>query len=270
MKHNPKTSSQDRLAILVTGANGQLGLTIKEGYANRVDTMDFTFVTKEELDITNHEALEGYFEKHSFDYCINCAAYTNVEQAEKTPEMAIKVNAEGVKNLALICKRHKVILIHISTDYVFDGLKREPYTISDRPNPINAYGASKLLGEQYIQDYSSHYYIVRTSWLYSKVYGKNFYRFIVDSAEQGRSLNITTDQVGCPTDTVDLAGYIIEELIKQKPPYGLYHFCNSEPMTWYAFAKQILQENNYADKVILKPVDTYKTLAKRPKYSVLG
>ena len=256
--------------VLVTGANGQLGLTIKELFGTNEDNIDFTYVTKLKLDITNARALKEYFRSHTFSYCINCAAYTNVEQAEKAPDIAFKVNADGVKNLAQICEDHDVTLIHISTDYVFDGQKNKPYTINDVPNPINEYGKSKLLGEQYIQQYSSKYYIVRTSWLYSKNFGKNFYKFIVDSAKQGQNLTITTDQIGCPTDTEDLAQYVVEELIKARKSFGLYHFCNSKPMTWYEFAKQILEEHQLKDKVKLQAVDTYKTVAKRPKYSVLG
>src|SRR5690606_37549958 len=162
------------ISILVTGAQGQLGLTIQELYVGN-SAFDFTFTSKSELDITNKREIEIFFEQYKFDYCINCAAYTNVEQAEKTPDLAYKVNAEAVKSLAEVCKEYETTLIHISTDYVFDGEKEIPYTIKDLPNPINEYGKSKLLGEQYVQEILQNYFIVRTSWLYSKKYGKNFY-----------------------------------------------------------------------------------------------
>ena len=179
-------NNQQPTTILVTGANGQLGLTIKELFANNNLGLDFTFVTKEQLDITNKTALNNFFTKNHFDYCINCAAYTNVEQAEKTPEIAFKVNAEGVKYLAEVCKETNTTLIHISTDYVFDGEKETPYTVEDLPNPINEYGKSKLLGEHYIQESLSNHFIVRTSWLYSKKYGKNFYQNHFRKGRTGR------------------------------------------------------------------------------------
>src|SRR5690606_2723392 len=128
-------------SILVTGANGQLGKTIEELHS-KIMNYGFVFFTKSELDITNLERIKSVFDARRFDYCINCAAYTNVEQAEKTPEIAFKVNAEGVKNLAEVCKQHNTVLIHISTDYVFDGNKEEPYTTGDMPNPVNEYGKS--------------------------------------------------------------------------------------------------------------------------------
>ena len=131
--------------VLVTGSNGQLGKTIEELYEDHNLGVDFEFVTKTELDITSEDKVASFFKNKHYDYCINCAAYTNVEQAEKTPEIAFKVNAEGVKNLAKTCKEANTILIHISTDYVFDGEKSEPYMPSDLPNPINEYGKSKLL-----------------------------------------------------------------------------------------------------------------------------
>ena len=164
--------------ILVTGASGQLGKTIKELYSNNTLGLSFTFVNKNQLDITDEAMLKSCFTLNKFNYCINCAAYTNVDQAEKTPEIAFKVNAEGVKYLSEICKEHNVILVNISTDYVFDGNKTTPYTIDDLPNPINNYGKSKLLGEEYIKQILNKYYIIRTSWLFSKKYGKNFYRTI--------------------------------------------------------------------------------------------
>ncbi|MFD0990547.1 dTDP-4-dehydrorhamnose reductase [Mariniflexile jejuense] len=257
------------MKILVTGANGQLGKTIEELYAKNKSNLDFTFVSKAELDITNNTELNLFFQVNQFDYCINSAAYTNVEQAEKTPEIAYKVNAEGVKNLAEVCKKTNTVLIHISTDYVFDGQKKEPYTVTDLTNPINEYGKSKLLGEQHIQNCLETYFIIRTSWLYSKTYGKNFYKAIVAKAQTEKELTITTEQTGCPTNTVNLAAFIYKIIQTSNINYGVYHFCDEKAMTWYDFAEQILIENNLLKKIKLVKSEKYLTFAKRPVNSVL-
>jgi dTDP-4-dehydrorhamnose reductase len=265
----PKNNIQELTTILVTGANGQLGLTIKELFTNNSLGLDFTFVTKEELDITNKAALNIFFENKHFDYCINCAAYTNVEQAEKTPEIAFKVNAEGVKYLVEVCKESNTKLIHVSTDYVFDGEKGTPYTVEDLPNPINEYGKSKLLGEHYIQENLSNHFIVRTSWLYSKKYGKNFYRTILEMAKQGKELFITDEQTGCPTNTESLAKYIISLIVNKSLDYGIKHVSDNKAMTWFEFAEQILSENHLKNKTNLVKGSKYVTFARRPKRSIL-
>ncbi|MFV9549494.1 dTDP-4-dehydrorhamnose reductase [Algibacter sp. PT7-4] len=255
--------------VLVTGAHGQLGSTIKELFKENNINLDFVFVSKDNLDITRNENLDVFFKNNTFHYCINCAAYTNVEQAEKTPDIAYKINAEGVKNIALKCREYNVVLIHISTDYVFDGEKRTPYVVEDKTNPINEYGKSKLLGEKHIQNTLSNYYIVRTSWLYSKTYGKNFYKTIINKAKTEKELFITTEQMGCPTDTVNLSKFIIKLIQDKNLPYGIYHFCDEKAMTWYNFAEQILKENSKTKQIQLFKSNNYKSLTKRPKYSVL-
>lgn len=256
--------------VLVTGSNGQLGKTLEELYYNNSIDLDFTFASRQNLDITNSLELEAYFKNIKFEYCINCAAYTNVEQAEKTPNISYKINGEGTKNIAEICKKYNIILIHISTDYVFDGEKESPYITTDTPNPINEYGKSKLKGEQYIQSILDEYFIVRTSWLYSKKYGKNFYRIILDSAKIKKELRVTNEQKGCPTNTESLATFIIDEIIKHKNlSYGLCHFSDKEEMTWFDFAKQILAENNLTNQVTLVEVNNYRTFARRPKNSTI-
>lgn len=173
--------------ILVTGANGQLAHSIKD-LADKFTAYQFVFVSKQELDITELSKVKKLFKNYNFNYCINCAAYTNVEQAEQTPEPAFLINAEAVKNLAQVCKEYNATLLHISTDYVFDGEKGEPYVATDIPNPINQYGKSKLKGEQHIQEILEQYYIVRTSWLYNKNYGKNFYRTILEKTKKEKPL----------------------------------------------------------------------------------
>lgn len=256
--------------VLVTGANGQLGKTIEELSANSLSKQDFVFMSKSELDITDLHSLKKLFSKYSFDYVINCAAYTNVEQAEKTPEIAFRVNALGVNNLSKLCDRYDIVLIHISTDYVFDGKKEEPYDIEDLPNPINEYGKSKLLGEQHIQKILNKYFIIRTSWLYSKKYGNNFYKVILKKAKTQEDLYVTDKEKGCPTNTVNISYFIYELITKKNNNFGIYHFSGKNEMTWYDFAKEILLENGLLDKINLVKADNYVTFAKRPKYSVLA
>ncbi|RKR14778.1 dTDP-4-dehydrorhamnose reductase [Maribacter vaceletii] len=255
--------------ILVTGANGQLGKSIQE-ISRNYPNINFDFKSSKELDITNLIDLKILFHTNTYDYCINCAAYTNVKQAEKTPEIAYKVNTEGVKNLAESCQKNHTILVHLSTDYVFDGEKEEPYTVNDVPNPINAYGKSKWEGEKYIQKILKEYFIIRTSWLYSKKFGKNFYKTILEKAQKGEILKVTNEQIGCPTNTLNLSLFIIEKIVLNKNSiYGTFHFTDKLPMTWYEFAKLILEENNMEKSIkIIKSKDISLNL-KRPKNSVI-
>ena len=256
------------IKILVTGAKGQLGWTITQ-LADKYQECSFEFYDSKQLDITNKEEVEEIIEKSAFDYCINCAAFTNVEEAEKNPMSAFNVNAEGVRNLAESCKKHNVILIHISTDYVFDGEKEVPYTIHDKPNPINEYGRSKLKGEQYVQEILDNYFIVRTSWVYCKEHGNNFYRTILKKAKEGQDLKIIDSQIGRPTNTYELVGFLIEEVVINKKPFGKYHYSDGEVMSWYGFAEKIIEENGLKGKIELLPIQNYRTLARRPKNSII-
>ncbi|WP_324024728.1 dTDP-4-dehydrorhamnose reductase [Maribacter sp. BPC-D8] len=253
--------------VLVTGANGQLGQCLQK-IAAQFKNLEFTFKNSKDLDITDALSIKKTFDLVDFDYCINCAAYTDVEQAEKTPDIAIRVNAEGVKNLAFACKKHEVGLIHISTDYVFDGEKKEPYSVDDIPNPINEYGKSKLLGEKYIQAIMDDYYIIRTSWLYSE-FGKNFYTSILKKAKAGENLSVTDSQTGCPTNANNLAKYILTVLSSNDKFPGIYHFTDGEILNWFEFAEKILANNNLTKNVKLEKVKNYRTFARRPNYSVL-
>jgi dTDP-4-dehydrorhamnose reductase len=254
--------------VLVTGANGQLGLSIQD-IANNYPDLEFIFKDRSDLDITNEDQLNKIFEHSNFDYCINCAAYTDVEQAEKTPDIAYKVNAEGVKHIVHACKENNVTLIHISTDYVFDGEKGTPYTIEDLPNPINEYGKSKWEGEKYIQEILNHYFIVRTSWLYHKKHGKNFYKTILEKAKKGEILHVTDQQTGCPTDAANLAKFLLELLDKNARNYGIYHFTDGSAMTWYDFTLKIVEENNLESHTKVVRDNNYHTFARRPKFSIL-
>lgn len=253
--------------ILVTGANGQLGKSIKDLYSKDMN-LNIKFTSKSEFDITNNEDVESFFNEHKFDYCINCAAYTNVEEAESNPQAAFKVNADAVKNLAAACKAKDVILIHISTDYVFDGEKQSPYTEEDIPNPINEYGKSKLAGERYIQKIKPKYFIIRTSWLYSR-FGNNFLKSIIGKIQNQERLTITTSQKGTPTSCDDLSEFIVKLIKSKNSNFGIYHFSAQGETTWYDYALQICKHFSSYDCNKIKPVDKFKTKARRPNYSVL-
>ena len=253
--------------ILVTGSEGQLGKCIQKIAGNYPD-FEFVFHSSTTLDITNRKKIAEVFSREHFDYCMNCAAYTNVEQAEKTPEPAFAVNAEAVCHLAQACSKHQVTLVHISTDYVFDGKKETAYATFDKAHPINEYGKSKLEGEKCIQKNLIEYFIVRTSWLYSE-FGKNFYKTILERAQTKSVLQITDEQIGCPTNANNLATYILNLVANNNSDYGIHHFTDGEAMTWYEFAKKILKENGLQDKVRLDRAKNYRTFARRPKNSVL-
>jgi dTDP-4-dehydrorhamnose reductase len=255
--------------VLVTGANGQLGQCIRKIH-NQFPDISFHFKSSSELDITNTKAVNDYFSNNNIEYCVNCAAYTNVELAESEEDKAYLVNAEAAKHLAEACKKNNTTLIHISTDYVFDGRKKTPYVETDITNPISVYGASKLKGEQYIQEIAQKHFIIRTSWLYAE-FGKNFYKTILQKAKEKANLTITTEQKGTPTNANDLAALIVKIINTNNQEFGIYHFSNEGEATWYDFTKEIIKNLNLAsaEKPTLQSVASYKTKAARPKNSVL-
>ncbi len=254
--------------VLVTGSKGQLGKSLQE-VSGSYPELNFVFRSSKELDITDAKKVDIAFSEGDFDYCINCAAYTNVEKAEQDTEMAFAINAIGVRNIALACAKNKTVLIHISTDYVFDGEQDEPYTTEDIPNPINEYGKSKLAGEKYVQQILESFFIIRTSWLYSD-HGNNFYMTILKKAKKKEHLKITDEQIGCPTKAVHLAHHLLKLIVSRSVNYGLHHFTDGEPMTWYDFAYRILHNHGLLDTVILEKAQNYRTSARRPRNSVLG
>ena len=253
--------------ILVTGGNGQLAQCLKDVVKNN-DELDVNFQDLPELDITNIQQLVSYFSKNELDYCINCAAYTAVELAEEQSDLAYAVNADGPKNLAEVCKKHQVKLLHISTDFVFDGKKQTPYIETDMPNPLGVYGKSKWQGERNIQEIMEDYFILRTSWLYSE-YGNNFMKTMLKLSETRDEINVVSDQIGSPTYAGDLAEVLIKIVLSSSTNYGLYHFSNSGAISWYDFAVEIFTQ--FGKKIEVKPITTedYPTAAKRPKFSVL-
>ncbi len=253
--------------VLVTGGNGQLAMSLRD----RIDLLEqyiFVFKDSSQLDISNKDSVERLFREIKFDYCVNCAAYTAVDLAEKNTEEANRVNGIGPRNLAQACLISGTVLIHISTDYVFGSDKSTPFTETEQPSPINFYGESKLKGEEEIIDILKRYYIIRTSWLYSE-YGNNFFKTILRLSEQKDSINVVNDQIGNPTYAGDLADTILKIIDSEKDSFGVYHFSNSGGISWYDFAKEILIKSNKLTKI--KPISTkdFPTLAPRPRYSVL-
>lgn len=253
--------------ILVTGSEGQLGKCLQLA-ARDYPEAQFYFKDIASLDLTSKEALEEDFKAEAYDYCINCAAYTNVEKAEEEEDKAYSINAYAVENLVAVCNAHKSVLIHISTDYVFDGEKKSPYTEADDTNPINVYGASKLKGEQLIEEQAEAYFILRTSWLYSQ-FGNNFYKTILQKSAENIDLKITEEQTGTPTNANDLARAIIYLIKEQAQTYGVYHFSNNGQTTWYGFAQAVLNLQQQS-QCTLTASNAYKTKAARPKNSVLS
>jgi dTDP-4-dehydrorhamnose reductase len=254
--------------LLVTGSSGQLGQCLKQLLLSATD-VSCHFAAREDLDITNSDELQRFFSDHNFDYCINTAAYTNVEKAESEQKEAFLINAEGAYSLAKACKKDNVVLLHISTDYVFDGMAKTPYQEQDPTNPLNVYGASKLKGEQHIVDTWNKHFIIRTSWLYSQ-YGHNFLNSMLQFAKQKKALTITTQQKGTPTNANDLAQVLVTIIKTGNARYGVYHFSNQGEATWYDFAKAIFKATGEIDTVNLAKTEHYATFAKRPSYSVLN
>lgn len=254
--------------ILVTGGNGQLASCIKD-VEKEYDDLNIIYTDHLELDICELNQIQTFFKSNpQINYCINCAAYTAVDKAETEAEKAFEINATGAKNLAQVCNDHDAILIHVSTDFVFDGEKNEPYTETDAANPISVYGASKLQGEVEIQQALKEYFIIRTSWLYSE-YGNNFMKTMLRLAETRDGISVVSDQIGTPTYAGDLAEIIIQIINTKTEKYGIYHYSNEGVASWFEFAKEIFKLTKNKTKVNPIPSIEYLTPAKRPKYSVL-
>ena len=261
------------MVVVVTGANGQLGQSI-QFIANNYPEIHFIFCDSATLDITNIDSCNLIFATYKPDFCINAAAYTAVDRAETEPEKAFEVNVLGAKNLAEVCKTHDTVLLHVSTDFVFDGKKTTPYTEQDTPHPTGVYGQTKREGEQAIEQTWEKHYIVRTSWVYSQ-FGANFMKTMLRLASERDSLSVVSDQIGTPTNAVDLAEAlltIIQSSITHHPSlttFGIYNFSNEGQCSWYDFAAAIFKQKEL--KMDLKPIPTsaYPTPASRPAYSVL-
>lgn len=253
--------------ILVTGANGMLGQDLCP-ILEDADFIDEIIETDHNsLDITDELQVKNFITKEKPDFIIHCAAYTNVDGAETDTEIAENINIKGTENIAKYSAKTGATLIFISTDYVFDGEKKEKYLPNDKPNPINKYGQTKFEAEKAIQKICKKYYIVRTSWLYGH-YGKNFVETMLKLAEENKEIKVVSDQIGSPTWTVPLSDGICS-LIEENPEYGIYHICGSGETSWYDFAKEIFKISYINAKLSPCASEEYKTAAKRPKYSVL-
>ena len=256
--------------ILVTGANGQLGSEIREISPN-YQGYNFFFTDVDDLDITNHKAVKEFIESNNINVIINCAAYTAVDKAESEPEIADKINHLAVKNFAKLSKDNNIKLIHISTDYVFDGNSDKPYTEADKPNPQTVYGKTKLNGELSMQKISpSNSIIIRTSWVYSK-HGNNFVKTMYRLAKTKDEISVVADQIGSPTNAADLAKTILKILPKIKNQMvEQFHFSNKGVCSWFEFAREIFKESHLDLKI--KPISSndFQSITTRPSYSVLN
>jgi dTDP-4-dehydrorhamnose reductase len=262
--------------ILVTGGDGQLGQSLKS-LGEKFPQYQFSFIDRTELDLSNAQAIVNFFKHNQFDLIINCAAYTAVDKAEEDHVLANEINYLAVKQLAETAKYYDSILIHISTDYVLDGVSHRPYTEDDKTNPQSVYGSSKLKAEQAIQAINPKAIIIRTSWVYSE-FGQNFVKTMLKLGQERDSLNVIFDQVGTPTYAKDLGGCILtivdacsaDENAFQQKDVQLYHYSNEGVCSWYDFAKAIFELTSTACDI--SPIETkdYPTPATRPHYSVLN
>jgi dTDP-4-dehydrorhamnose reductase len=257
----------DKQRILITGANGQLGKELRELCASYKD-FEFIFLPKEDLPIQNFDIVRATFKIQQPQYCINCAAYTAVDQAESEKELAFLINAESVGVLAAVCKDYSTKFIHISTDYVFDGKSEFAYKETDYTNPVNMYGASKLEGEEQAFQFNDDAIIIRTSWVYSE-FGKNFVKTMLRLLKEKAEISVINDQKGSPTYAADLAEAILKIISSGKWQAGIYHFSNEGIITWYEFARAIKQMIKSDCKIIPISTSQYPTPARRPLSSVL-
>lgn len=253
------------MKILVTGVKGQLGYDVVKALESR--GYQPVGVDREEMDLMNNNMIQNFIMNLKPEAIIHCAAYTAVDQAEEEVEICYQINAEAVKVIAECAKTLDIPMIYISTDYVFDGTKASEYVETDIPNPINVYGASKLKGEQYVQQLLEKFYIVRISWVFG-INGNNFIKTMQRLGNEQDQLNIIHDQVGSPTYTAHLAPLLVDMI--ETDQYGIYHATNEEYCSWYEFADEIFKQSQL--DVMLHPIttDQYKTKAKRPLNSKMS
>lgn len=258
------------MKIVVTGANGQLGSEIK--HLPKVGDDHYIYCDIDEMDLSKPESIKSYLSEVSPDLIISCGAYTAVDKAEDEVELATKINSEAPKEIAIYCKNNGCRLIHISTDYVFDGKFDRPITEKDEPNPQSIYGQTKLDGEKAIQSILDNAYIIRTAWVYSS-FGNNFVKTMLRLGAEREELNVVSDQFGTPTWARDLANVIltiITEINKGNDQPGIYHYSNDGAISWFDFAVEIMKLKNIACKINSITTSEYPTRAERPRYSVLS
>lgn len=257
--------------ILITGSNGQLGSEIR-GLAASYPDFRFMYTDVDELDLTNRNAIHDMFAREHFDVCVNCAAYTAVDKAEDDRDLALLINATAVEYLARECAAHHVVLVHVSTDYVFDGTHHQPYVETDEPSPNSYYGVTKLAGEKAVQQFAETAVILRTAWLYS-AFGNNFVKTMLRLGKERDSLGVVVDQIGTPTYAGDLAKAILDLVANDKienQKIELYHYSNEGVISWYDFAKAIMREAGVDCQVNAIESKDFPAKANRPFYSVLN
>lgn len=254
--------------ILVLGGNGQLGNCIRKIAPDFELDYEFVFTDSQILDITDEDQVNSFFYDNKPEFCINASAFTAVDLAEKEKEKAFAVNAQGVAYLARACKEYNTVLIHVSTDYVFDGETNLCYSEDDFTNPIGVYGESKLKGEELALEANPKTIILRTSWLYSE-FNKNFVKTMLHLFSQKEELGIVADQFGQPTNANDLAEAIMNIIETPQKSYGIFHFSNYPETTWFEFAQKIAELSKSSVKLNALTTEQYPTPAKRPKRSTM-
>ena len=247
---------------MVTGVKGQLGHDVVNELAKRGHTP--IGVDVEEMDITDASAVEKEMKKEPLDAVIHCAAYTAVDAAEDNREICMRVNAEGTRNIARVCRELDLKMVYISTDYVFDGEGERPWEPDDPRDPLNVYGESKYQGELAVEEYLEKYFTVRIAWVFG-VNGKNFIKTMLRLAESQKEINVVNDQIGSPTYTYDLAVLLVDMVETEK--YGRYHATNEGLCTWYEFAKEIFRQAEVDIRVNPVSSDEFPAKAKRPHNS---
>ena len=256
--------------ILITGSYGQLGSEIRTLYSKKAEQHHFIFTDVDTLDICDETAVSDFFAAHKIDLVVNCAAYTAVDKAESDTDKCRQINSLSVRNLMSAAKRHGARIIHISTDYVFDGTAHKPYVETDRINPQSVYGSTKAEGEAVLLDnYADDSIIIRTSWLYS-TFGNNFVKTMLRLGKEREELSVVFDQVGSPTNAADLAEAILSIVCSDRFEGGVYHYSNEGVCSWYDFAKAIFEFAHIDCRVLPIESSQYPTPAKRPHYSVLN
>ncbi|PEE78048.1 dTDP-4-dehydrorhamnose reductase [Priestia megaterium] len=251
--------------VLITGANGQLGKELVELFSEKC--FEVYGFGRDKMDITNQEQVQEIIYTLKPDIVIHSAAHTKVDLAESEPEQAFLINGYGTRNVAVATERVGAKLVYVSTDYVFDGTGNTPYNEFAPTSPLGVYGRSKLAGENFVRDFHSKFFIVRTSWVYGK-HGANFVKTMLKLGEEQKELSVVSDQIGCPTYTLDLANSILEIVVTEK--YGVYHVSNSGSCSWYEFAKAIFEEAGMAVKVNPCTTKDFPRPAARPSYSVFN
>ena len=256
------------MKVLVIGSDGQLGLEFQK-ICNSYDSLSWVFSTVKTLDLLKLDTIGSFLNDINPSVIINCAAYTSVDKAETESKLADLINFKAVDIISSWTSDNNKKLVHVSTDYVFDGLSKLPLSENSNTNPINQYGSSKLKGEQVCLKNDTNSIIIRTSWLYSS-FGKNFVKTMIELMKKNNSVKLVNDQIGSPTYAYDLAKVVLKIIVNYKTKSGLFHYSNNGEISWFEFARSIRELYKLDCEIIGVSSKEFKTLAKRPKYSLLN